>query len=164
MIGFIQAQLSTGVEIVEKSVTYSTGGDSLVTGVTINSYAVDLRKDMTVREDPLSYGVMYDSRPVGITYKMPTKLSFQWIVIETLTESDSVVLTKGIQFSDDSTTWTTSVVLDTLVSLIADTNATVSDYWLMETFPHLRYFRINSVYAAEAGDTVSVTDKAKLTY
>lgn len=148
----------TSSEWTAGNITYSTGGDSLITGVTISSYAVQIPKAMTLRED-LNRSLTETDTRSATAYKMPSSLSFQWTATETLTNSDSINVIKKIQFSADSTTWTTAVNLDTLISLTTDTSATVSLYEVMTTFPDLMYFRIQSTHASAAGDTVTVVDK-----
>ena len=139
--------------------TYSTGGDSIVTGVTLSSVAIDLRTAMTLLEDP-NRGIEDNYRSTT-AYKFPSKLSFQWKVTETLTDSDSINAIKKVQFSADGDTWTIAIALDTLLSTIADTGATVSEWHVLESgsFPDLRYMRIQSTDASASGDTSSIVDK-----
>ena len=161
VLGIANAQSS---EWKTGSITYSTGGDSIVTTDALNSIGVDMRTAMTLREDP-NVGIEDNYRST-IAYKLPSKLSFQWKVTETLTNSDSINAIKGIQFSSDNVTWTASIALDTLISATTDTNATVSEWHILSLseFPDMRYFRINHTDASASGDTSSAVDEYGLRF
>ena len=157
--GITQAQDVNSNVYTSGVTTYSTGGDSLVRETTIASYAVDMRRALTLREDPNRSLSEPDSRS-AISYVLPEKLSFQFNGT-LFGAGDSLILNKGIQFSVDTTTWTDVVYLDTLNGLSANT----SEWHVLSLagFPDMRYFRISTLSGALV-DTADTDDKYGLRY
>lgn len=158
-IGIIQAQdVNSGV-YTSGVTTYSTGGDSLARETNIVSYAIDIRRALTLREDPNRSLSETDKRS-AISYVLPDKLSFQFNGT-LFGAGDSLILNKGIQFSADTTTWSDVVWLDTLNGVSANT----SEWHVLSLseFPDMDYFRISTTSGALV-DSADTDDKYRLRY
>ena len=144
-------------------VAFAVGGEWLTGSVdwsgSSSSSGIILAVETTSSSFPVARQMddLEDSQSASDGWKYPETLSVWYNLYEEGVNSDSINARITVDFSNDSTYWVEYSIADTLISLTADTNASVLGYLQIEDMPRFKYGRLNVTNTVESGDTLTIT-------